>query len=107
MSSKTILYVVTSNDTKGGSSQSTGFWLSELTHPMHETEAAGYRSEIAAISAGIAPVDAESLNMNDPINAQYWLHGDLQQRPQTIADLGSLNGADYVAIFFTGGYGTL
>ena len=55
MSSKTILYVVTSNATKGGSSQSTGFWLSELTHPMHETEAAGYRSEIAASAPASRP----------------------------------------------------
>lgn len=45
--------------------------------------------------------------MNDFVNAHYWRQGDLQQQLQTIADLGSLNGADYVAIFFTGGYGTL
>ncbi len=49
MSDKPILYVVTSNAVKGASGQPTGFWLSELTHPMHETEAAGHRSEIAAI----------------------------------------------------------
>ena len=80
MSDKPILYVVTSNAVKGASGQPTGFWLSELTHPMHETEAAGYRSEIAAIRAGVAPVDADSLNMDDPVNAHYWQQTDLQQR---------------------------
>ena len=45
--------------------------------------------------------------MNDPINAHYWRQGDLQQRLQTVSGLGSVNGADYVAIFFTGGYGTI
>ena len=34
MSDKPILYVVTSNAVKGASGQPTGFWLSELTHPM-------------------------------------------------------------------------
>ena len=107
MSDKPILYVVTSNAVKGASGQLTGFWLSELTHPMHETEAAGHRSEIAAIRAGVAPVDADSLNMDDPVNAHYWQQTDLQQRLQAVPGLDSLNGADYSAILFTGGYGTM
>ena len=107
MSDKPILYVVTSNAVKGASGQPTGFWLSELTHPMHETEAAGHRSEIAAIRAGVAPVDADSLNMDDPVNAHYWQQTDLQQRLQAAPGLGGLNGADYSAILFTGGYGTM
>ena len=45
--------------------------------------------------------------MNDFVNAHYWRQGDLQQRLQTVSGLGSVNGADYVAIFFTGGYGTM
>lgn len=107
MSDKPILYVVTSNAVKGASGQPTGFWLSELTHPMHETEAAWHRSEIAAIRAGVAPVDADSLNMDDPVNAHYWQQTDLQQRLQAAPGLGGLNGADYSAILFTGGYGTM
>lgn len=107
MSDKPILYVVTSNAVKGASGQPTGFWLSELTHPMHETEVAGYRSEIAAIRAGVAPVDADSLNMDDPVNAHYWQQTDLQQRLQAAPGLDGLNGADYSAILFTGGYGTM
>ena len=45
--------------------------------------------------------------MNNFVNAHYWRQGDLQQRLQTVSGLGSVNGADYVAIFFTGGYGTM
>ena len=29
--------------------------------------------------------------MNDFVKAQYWLHGDLQQRLQTVSGLGSVN----------------
>jgi len=51
--------------------------------------------------------DADSLNMDDPVNAHYWQQTDLQQRLQAAPGLGGLNGADYSAILFTGGYGTM
>lgn len=107
MTKKNVLFVVTSHDLKGDSGEKTGLWLAELTHPLHELEAAGHRALIASIQAGKAPVDGDSLNMTDPINAQYWERGDLQQRLKNAPALADLNGADYDAIFFTGGYGTM
>ena len=107
MTKKNVLFVVTSHDLKGDSGEKTGLWLAELTHPLHELEAAGHRALIASIQAGKAPVDGDSLNMTDPINAQYWEQGDLQQRLKNAPALADLNGADYDAIFFTGGYGTM
>lgn len=107
MTKKNVLFVVTSHDLKGDSGEKTGLWLAELTHPLHELEAAGHRALIASIQAGKAPVDGDSLNMTDPINARYWEQGDLQQRLKNAPALADLNGADYDAIFFTGGYGTM
>ncbi len=107
MTKKNVLFVVTSHDLKGDSGEKTGLWLAELTHPLHELEAAGHRALIASIQAGKAPVDGDSLNMTDPINARYWERGDLQQRLKNAPALADLNGADYDAIFFTGGYGTM
>ena len=107
MTKKNVLFVVTSHDLKGDSGEKTGLWLAELTHPLHELEAAGHRAFIASIQVGKVPVDGDSLNMTDPINARYWEQGDLQQRLKNAPALADLNGADYDAIFFTGGYGTM
>ena len=58
---KKILCVVTSNNVKGATGIPTGFWLSELTHPMAKFEAAGYETVIASIKGGKPPIDPASI----------------------------------------------
>ena len=104
---KPVLCVVTSNNVKGDTGIPTGFWLSELTHPLKEIEAAGYKTVIASIKGGQAPIDGDSLDFTDPVNAYFRDETDLMKRIENTPALSGLNGADYAAVFFAGGHGTM
>ena len=67
---KPVLFVVTSNGVKGDTGIPTGYFLSELTHPLAKLEEAGISVEFASIKGGEPPVDG--FDLNDPINARYW-----------------------------------
>jgi hypothetical protein len=69
---KKILCVVTSNAVKGATGIPTGFWLSELTHPLAKFVAAGISYELASTKGGKPPIDSDSLDFNDPINQKFW-----------------------------------
>jgi len=69
MSTKPVLFVVTSNGVKGKSGIPTGFWLSEVTHTLTKLDEAGIKVEFASIRGGEPPVDG--LDLDDAINARY------------------------------------
>lgn len=56
-------------------------------------------------SRGQPPVDG--FDLSDPVNAWYWNETDFQQRLATTPALSELKGADYSAVFFAGGHGTM
>ncbi|EHP5988119.1 type 1 glutamine amidotransferase domain-containing protein [Escherichia coli] len=78
---KPVLCVVSSHPIKGASGVPTGFFLAELTHPLKVLEDAGIKTTIASIRGG--------------------------QRLATTPALSELKGADYSAVFFAGGHGTM
>ena len=84
---KKILCVVTSNNVKGATGIPTGFWLSELTHPLEKFTAAGFEFALASIKGGKPPIDGDSLDFSDPINKK--------------------DATDFDAIFFAGGHGVM
>ncbi|MBF0750931.1 MULTISPECIES: type 1 glutamine amidotransferase domain-containing protein [Pasteurellaceae] len=104
---KPILCVVTSTTEKGNTGISTGFWLSELTHPLKVMEEAGFKTVIASIKGGQAPIDKDSLDFTDPVNQYFWNETDLEARLAHTPSVSELNGEDYSAIFFAGGHGTM
>ncbi|MEW5289427.1 type 1 glutamine amidotransferase domain-containing protein [Erwinia papayae] len=103
--SRTVLCVVTSHPLKGASGVPTGFYLAELTHPLKVLEDAGINTVIASIRGGQPPVDG--FDLSDPVNAWFWNETDFQQRLATTPSLSELKGADYCAVFFAGGHGTM
>lgn len=102
---KPVLCVVTSHPIKGATGIATGFWLSELTHPLKVLEDAGLKTVIASVRGGQPPIDG--FDLSDPVNAYYWNESDLQKRLLNSLNLAELNGADYSAVFFAGGHGTM
>ncbi|WP_299594954.1 hypothetical protein [uncultured Microbulbifer sp.] len=66
-----VLIVATSHEQMGDTSEKTGLWLSELTHPYHELKKAGFEVEIASIKGGAVPVDARSLADDDAVNFEF------------------------------------
>ena len=104
---KKVLCVVTSNDVKGDTGIPTGFWLSELTHPMAKLEEAGIKTDIASIKGGKPPIDKDSLDMTDEINKKYWHDEDFQHKYNNTFKLSDVNAENYDAIFFAGGHGVM
>lgn len=104
---KKILCVVTSNNVKGATGIPTGFWLSELTHPLEKFVAAGFDFELASIKGGKPPIDSDSLDFNDPINKKFLDDADFQSKLSNTIKLDDVNSADFDAIFFAGGHGVM
>ena len=104
---KKILCVVTSNNVKGATGIPTGFWLSELTHPLEKFTAAGIEFALASIKGGKPPIDGDSLDFSDSINKKFWDDADFQAKLTNTIKLADVNVADFNAIFFAGGHGVM
>lgn len=104
---KKILCVVTSNNVKGATGIPTGFWLSELTHPMAKFEDAGFETFLASIKGGKPSIDPASLDSIDVINKRFLDDKNFQRKFENTLKLDDVNPADYDAIFFAGGHGVM
>ena len=102
---KPVLFVVTSNNVKGDTGIPTGYYLSELTHPLAKLEEAGIQVEFASIRGGLPPVDG--LDLDDAINARYWNDSSFNAAISNTRCLGDVDSSRYSAIFFVGGHGTM
>jgi putative intracellular protease/amidase len=100
-----ILMVLTSHSQKGDTGQATGFYLSEVTHPVAAFEAAGFQVEYASIQGGEAPVDG--LNLDDATNARYWKNAEFRSAIRTTLKLDDVKSERYAAVFYAGGHGTM
>jgi putative intracellular protease/amidase len=100
-----ILIVLTSHDQKGSTGQKTGYYLSEVTHPMKVFERAGAQVEFASIKGGEPPVDG--LNLDDATNAHYWNSEKFRSAVRNTIAIDQVQSNRYQAIFFAGGHGTM
>jgi putative intracellular protease/amidase len=103
--SKKVLFVVTSHDHKG--SKPSGFFLSEATHPHLVLANAGYQVDFVSPKGGKAPVDPESLDLSDAINAKFWNDPALRGAVENTRTPTDVKAEDYAGIFFAGGHGAM
>ena len=102
---KPILFVLTSHATKGASGEPTGYYLTEVTHPLAELDKAGIAVEFASIAGGEPPVDG--LDMSDPLNTHYWKDDRFRAAVRQTQRLSDIDANRYSGIFFAGGHGTM
>ena len=102
---KPVLIVLTSHAKLGDTGKPTGFFLGELTHPLEVFEKARVPVELASIQGGEPPVDG--LDLKDEINARYWNDPEFRAKLAATKQLSELDPADYSAVFFSGGHGTM
>jgi putative intracellular protease/amidase len=102
---KSVLCVVTSHPIKGDSGQPTGFWLSELTHPLAVLQDAGFKTELASVRGGQPPIDG--FDLSDPVNARFWSDQAFRDTLANSLPLGAVDPSRYAAVFFAGGHGTM
>jgi putative intracellular protease/amidase len=102
-----VLIVVTSHASLGATGRSTGYYLSEVTHPYAALEQAGFVVDIASPRGGKAPVDDKSLELDDPVNRAFWDRKETRAQLEETLPLRAINASDYRAIVFAGGHGTM
>jgi putative intracellular protease/amidase len=103
--SKKILFVVTSHDRKGD--KPSGFFLSEVTHPHQVLAGAGYEIDIVSPKGGKAPLDPDSFDLDDGVNAAFWNSPKLRSALENTRSPSEVRAEDYAAIYFAGGHGAM
>lgn len=101
---KKILFVVTSHGQLGETGKSTGYYLSEVTHPWDVLREA-FAIDVASPKGGKPPVDG--FDLSDPVNAKYWNDPAWQAKMSHTMTPDQVNPDDYAAIFYAGGHGAM
>jgi putative intracellular protease/amidase len=104
-----ILVVMTNHSHYPNRSDSTGLWLTELTHFYDIAGNAGYEMDFVSPKGGEVPLDQRSLgwlymdksargHLNDP---------DFMKRLKHTKAAADVDPAEYRAIYYTGGHGVM
>ncbi len=108
--SKKILFIVTSNNVMGASGKATGLWAEELAAPYYALKDAGVDVMLASPKGGAIPFDANSLKPggeNVPMVERFLKDAVAMQAAQTTLPVASVDAAQFDAVFFPGGHGTM
>ena len=105
MTSQKVLIVLTSHDTLGETGKETGFYLPEVTHPLDAFTQAGLTVDFVSPKGGKAPM--VGIDLEDPLNKAFL--DDLEQvsRVENTLNPAQIDPAEYGAIFYAGGHGTM
>lgn len=103
---KRVLIPVTNHATLGDTDQANGTYAPELTHALNELVAAGFEYDIASIQGGKAPLYGTDIE-GDAVNASILANDDFLNRINNTIPVSQVNGEDYDAIFYPGGFGLL
>jgi putative intracellular protease/amidase len=105
-----VLMIVTSNAQMGSSGKPTGIWAEELAAPYYALLDADVKVTLASPSGGAVPIDAGSLKplgQNAACVDRMLADESLQHSLAHTGTAGSHRGADFDAVFFPGGHGTM
>lgn len=102
---KKVLFVVTSHDKKGDTGQPTGYYLPEVSHPWQVLKNAGYDIDFVSPKGGKPP--AEGVDLSDAANKAFVEDAVYQDKINHSMTPKQVNAADYEAIYFAGGHGTM
>jgi putative intracellular protease/amidase len=102
-----VLIVVTSHNLLGTTGRLTGYYLPEVSHPYFELENAGFQVDIASPKGGKAPMDESSRDLTDLENKTFLERNELIYKIENTIPLSKIKAADYRAILFAGGHGTM
>lgn len=102
---KKILFALTSHDRKGSTGQKTGFYLPEAAHPWAILRDAGFEIDFVSPRGGRPPLDgAEN---PDPVSRAFLETPEVARKLAATPTPAMLDAADYAAILYVGGHGTM
>ncbi|OKH53194.1 type 1 glutamine amidotransferase domain-containing protein [Calothrix sp. HK-06] len=100
-----ILIVLTSHATLGNTRKETGYYLPEVTHPEAVFTRNGFSVDYVSPKGGKAPM--VGVDITDPVNKAFLDNPEkIAQVENTLAP-HQVNPAEYNAIFYAGGHGTM
>lgn len=103
---KNALIVVTGNDKLGDTGKKTGWHLSEVSHVYWPLINDGFTVDFASPLGGKAPLDKESLKLDDPENKSFVEKFRIADGITT-QSLKEIDSSSYSVIYFAGGHGTM
>ncbi len=104
MTVKHVLFILTNAAEIGPHRRQTGFFFTEVAHPVHEFSAAGYAVEFASLQGGTPPEDG--YDESDP-QAKAFRESLAYRRLQNSRKLSEVDVTAYDAIFVPGGLGPM
>ncbi|MEG4808154.1 type 1 glutamine amidotransferase domain-containing protein [Microcoleus sp. F8-D3] len=105
MTTQKVLIVLTSRDTLGDSGKETGFYLAEVTHPLNAFTQAGLAVDFVSPKGGKAPM--VGVDLEDPLNKAFLDDSEQVFRVENTLNPAQIDSAEYSAIFYAGGHGTM
>jgi putative intracellular protease/amidase len=96
-----VLIALTSNGKLGTTGRGTGYYASEVAEPWAVFRTAGYQVDLVSVAGGSPPVDGR--DNADPVQQAFFASADVDD---TIA-AADADPAEYDAIYFAGGHGTM
>lgn len=103
--SQKVLVVLTSHDTLGNTGKETGYYLPEVSHPVHVFDRAGLTVEYVSPKGGKAPMIG--IDRTDPLNVEFLDNSAKVAQVENTLDPTQIHPSEYAAIFYAGGHGTM
>ncbi|MGH8448286.1 type 1 glutamine amidotransferase domain-containing protein [Pseudomonas sp.] len=104
-----ILVIMTNHASYPSRSDTTGLWLTELTHFTDVVEAAGYSTVFASPKGGAVPLDERSLGWlyMDKAAREHLQSPAFRARLNNTLAIADIDPSQYSVIYFTGGHGVM
>src|SRR5665647_670359 len=104
-----ILIVLTSHDQLGDTGEKTGFWLEEFAAPYYVLQDAGAAISLASPKGGQPPLDPKSDLPENLTESTKRFRADktAQAKLANTKKLADVSAADFDAVFYPGGHGTM
>lgn len=102
---KKVLFVLTSHNRKGDTGEPTGYYLPEAAHPWAALRARGFTIDFASPKGGKPPMDGA--DSPDAESQRFLQDEDVMKKIENTPSTAEVNPADYAAILFVGGHGTM
>ncbi|MFZ4822995.1 type 1 glutamine amidotransferase domain-containing protein [Pseudomonas putida] len=104
-----MLVILTNHARYPSRTDSTGLWLTELTHFTDVVEAAGYSTVFASPKGGAVPLDERSLGWlyMDKAAREHLQSPAFRTRLQNTLPIADIDPPQFGVIYFTGGHGVM
>ncbi len=100
-----VLIAITSHGLLGNTGDSTGYYLSEVSHAYYVFKDAGLQVEFTSPEGGESPVDG--YNLNDEINRRFVNDPEAQKAINNAIPAADIDPEKYRTIYYAGGHGTM